>query len=404
MALFKKLTWGCLFAVVLFLSIKVVRAEDSCASLSLADQPGCYSKLISESQNQQKSLSSDISLLNNKISLTRSQINLTQDKIGRLTNDIASVSGKISSIESSLNSVTGVLLNRIVETYKEGRNDQVFFLLASPNFSDLLQRFEYLRIVQKKDKERLIQMAAIKKNYNDNKDMAEQKKKQVETLSAQLKNEKNRLDAQNREKQQLLVDTKNSEAEYQRLRAEAQVKLASFAAFANLVGTGVLGDQTKCNDGWSGCYYNQRDSKWAYRTLPGSGYTFATAGCTATSMAMVLSHYGFSVTPETMANFPEAFSFGDLRYNFSLNGANVNRSALPRYNQSAIDNELSAGRPVIIQLSSQSVSGSHFIVLISGSNGNYKMNDPVRENGHNIDFSQYYSIGQIITTDITRVN
>ncbi len=405
MALFKKLTCIFLFVAVLFLSTKNVRAVDSCASLPLSSQPSCYSALISESQNQQKSLSSEISTVNNKISLTKSQINLTQDKIDRLSDSISSISGKISSIEGSLNTVSEILLNRIVETYKTGRDDQFLYLLAAPNFADLIQRFEYLRIVQKRDQTRLIQMAATRKNYHDQKDDLEAVKKQRETYFAQLKVQKVLLDKQNREKQQLLADTKNSEGEYQRLRAQAEARLSSFSAFANIAGSGILGNQTVCNDGWTGCYYSQRDGKWATRTLPGSGYSFATAGCLATSIAMVMSHYGFSVTPETLANSSsDVFSFGDLRYSFSLSGASVNRTPFSGYNQEKIDSELSSGRPIIVQLYSPSVSGRHFIVLISGSGGKYKMNDPVRENGHNLDFSQYYTTGMVATTDVTSVN
>lgn len=391
-------------ATTLFLGVTLAVADDSCGSLPLSDQPSCYSKLISQSQSQQKTLSSEIANINNKISLTKSQINLTQDKIDRLTDSIATISGKIDSIEGSLNTVSEVLLNRIVETYKTGRDDQLLYLLTAGNFSDLVQRFEYLRIVQKRDQVRLVQMAATRKNYRDQKLDLEIAKKQKETLSAQLKGQKIQLDKQNKEKQQLLADTKNSEAEYQRLRAEAEAKLASFSAFAVSAGTGILGNQTVCNDGWNGCYYNQRDGKWASRALPGSRYSFATAGCLATSIAMVMSHYGFSVTPETLANSPEAFIFGDLRYSFSLNGANVSRNPWAGYNQEKIDSEISSGRPVIVQLYSPSVSGRHFIVLISGSGGKYKMNDPVRENGHNIDFSQYYTTAMVASTDVTSVN
>ena len=37
----------------------------------------------------------------------------------------------------------------------------------------------------------------------------------------------------------------------------------------------------------------------------------------------------------------------------------------------------------------------HFVVFISGSGGNYKMNDPFVPNGHNINFTDHYSISNI---------
>jgi len=63
---------------------------------------------------------------------------------------------------------------------------------------------------------------------------------------------------------------------------------------------------------------------------------------------------------------------------------------------STIDGELNAGRPVIIGIGS---GPDHFVVLVSGSGGNYIMNDPFVSNGHNINFTDHYSLSNIKTIE-----
>jgi hypothetical protein len=58
----------------------------------------------------------------------------------------------------------------------------------------------------------------------------------------------------------------------------------------------------------------------------------------------------------------------------------------------SIDSQLSSGKPVIVGLKSGPF-GTHFVVLKSGSNGDYIMHDPW--NGPDLKFSDYYSTGQI---------
>ncbi len=200
--------------------------------LVLADQLDDLQKQINDlqqkvasSQSQEKSLAVEIDSINNNISLTKLRIESTQEKLDRLNNDIASVSGKIDLIQDSLAQVSKVLANRIVATYVAGRTEPMVYLLLSNNFADFLQRLDYLRIVQKHDKNLMLQMATTKKNYNDQKDLLVDKKTQIETLSLQLKSYKAQLDRQNLEKQTLLDVTKNDEVRYQALLSDAQREL-----------------------------------------------------------------------------------------------------------------------------------------------------------------------------------
>lgn len=375
-------------------------ADDSCVSLSGQSKVDCYTQKISDTQSQEKTLSSQIDLINTKISRTKSQITVTQDKLDRLNENIASVTGKITVLEGTLNQVSDILANRIVQTYVEGRTDPVLYLLSASDFQDFFQRFEYMRIVQKHDKQVMVQMAASRKNYNDQKTELEQVKKQQEILSAQLQSQKIELDHENRDKQQLLTETQNDESRYQQLLAQAKAQLAAFNSFVNLEGgDSLLSNQTKCDD-W-GCYYNQRDSSWGAMALNHTGYTLANSGCLVTSMAMVITHYGHKdVTPVTINNDSSNFAiYYPAFLNKTINAGGSWRREGISYSQ--IDGELSSGKPVIVGIGA---GPSHFVVLVSGSNGDYKMNDPYVENGKDISFTSKYSINSISEIDTVRQN
>ncbi len=226
----KKLVLATLLFSCLFLGQPpaVVISEDCDAICAKQKQINDLQQKIASTQNQERTLSSQIDKINNDIDLTTLRIESTEEKLGRLTSDIASVSGKIDRIEDSLAHVSTVLANRIAATYIAGRVDPLYYLLSAQDFDDLMRRFDYFRIVQKHDKNLMLQMATTRKNYRDQKDLLEDKKSEVEELSSQLKIYQKDLDRQNAEKQTLLRITQNDERRYQQLLSQAQAEFNAF--------------------------------------------------------------------------------------------------------------------------------------------------------------------------------
>ena len=360
---------------------------------------------IAGSQTQQKSLSTEISKINDNITLTKLRIKSTEEKLGRLTGDIEKVTGKIQVLEEALTKTSEILANRIVQTYVAGRSDPVLYLFSASDFNEFLQRFEYLRIVQKHDKTLMFQMAATRKNYGDQKDHLEEKKKEEEILSAQLNNYQAVLDQQDRQKRALLEVTKNDEKRYQQLLAQAQAQLAAFRSFiVSQGGASLLSNQTSC-DNW-GCYYSQRDSQWGLLPIGLSSDSMAEYGCLVTSAAMVLSHYGHRVTPANVAQTYEAF-FEETAYMllapWTIDGVTFERTSVGG-GTSKIDSELAEGHPVIVGVAINGIPNSHFVVIKEKQGDNYIMNDPYVENGHDIPFASKYSLGSISAVNTIRVH
>lgn len=354
-------------------------------------------KKVTDLRGQANTLSSQIAVMDSQIRLTQLRINATKQEIVYITDDITITNKKISKLEQSLTSYTKLLLQRIVATYQIGSTEPLQILLYSSNVSDFVTRANYLRVVQAHDKKLIFETQQAKEDYANQKEIFEDKKKKVEKLKNQLEGYTAQLDQDKTTKQKLLAETEGSEANYQKLLSQARAQLAAFSNFtASRGGASILSNQTSCDD-W-GCYYNQRDSQWGNSALNNTSYTIASDGCLVTSMAMVYTHYGHrSVTPLSINSDSNNFASyypAYLKYTITADGATSNRVG------SVVDGELSAGNPVVVGVSYDGGPiPDHFVVLVSGSGGNYIMNDPFTPNGHKIPFTDHYSVGGIREID-----
>lgn len=396
----KKIIFFFLIVYLLGVFKSFVYAEDSSIqecrdnNKSVQECPEFLKSKLNLLQGQSKSLSSQIAIMDSQINLTQARIEANKRDILDITLDIDTTTKKIVALEESLNTITGVLLNRIVATYEAGRVHPLEILLSSRDASNLLTRLNYLRIAQAHDKKLIYDVQQAKNDYSNQKEIFEVKKKKIETLKKQLEAYTAQLNQEKNSKQDLLNQTKGSEATYQSLLAQAQAQLTAFSNFTQSQGgASILSNQTVCDD-W-GCYYNQRDSQWGKTALNNTQYTLAGEGCLVTSMAMVYTHYGHkNVNPLTVNSISDNFASyypAYLKYTITADGATSNRVS------ATIDSELSSGHPVVVGVSYDGGPiPDHFVVLISGSNGNYKMHDPFTPNGNNIDFSSKYSVGGIV--------
>ena len=130
-------------------------------------------------KSQEKTLSSQIAVVDNQIALTTLRINAVKQQISDLTLDIDTTTKKITSLETSIDELTKVLINRIKATYITGSASSFQILIASSNVSDFVERANYLRIAQAHDKRLIYDTVQAKNDYSNQKTIFEDKKKQV---------------------------------------------------------------------------------------------------------------------------------------------------------------------------------------------------------------------------------
>jgi len=376
------------FIVIFFTSINFVFGQEQKTDIEKKIEE--YKGKLVELRSQKNTLASQIQYMDTQVYLTKLQIEETEGKIEQTQKEIESLSTKIEGLDESLSYLSKLLINQVVEGYKKRTVSFFALFLDSGNAQDLFNRLQYLKTTQNNNQKTLIQVQKTKFNFEDQKKLREEKKTELAKLSETLDQQKNALAVQRNSKQKLLADTQNNETTYQNLLSQAQTQLAAFSKFVTSQGgASILSNQTVCDD-W-GCYYSQRDNQWGTNSLNGTGYSLASDGCLVTSMAMVYTHLGRKgVNPQTINSNSNNFASyypAYLEYTITADGLTTSRIS------ASIDSTLSSGDPVVVGVSAY--GGMHFVVLISGSDGNYIMHDPFIENGHKLSFNNYYSVGSI---------
>jgi peptidoglycan hydrolase CwlO-like protein len=339
-----------------------------------------------------KTLQAAINSLNLQKSKVQTQITLTQTQIKNTQLQIQQLGGQITVAQKTIATDQAALGAYMRSLQKADAKPLIVQMLSSgglvQTWNDLNQTLQIQNGIQNE-----IQALGQQKNKLSTAQTASEQKQSTLTAQQQsLAAQQQSLASTEQSKSQLLTETKSQEATYQKLLAAAEAEMASFTAFAkNAGGSKLLGDQTVC-DSW-GCYYNQRDTAWGNDSLNGTEYKLASDGCLISSMAMVMTHYGYKdVTPVTINSNPKNFAAYYPAYllaTITVDGVTATRKAV------AIDATLATGNPVIVGINAY--GGTHFVVLVSGSNGNYLMKDPYIVDGNNISFTANYSLKNIFS-------
>ena len=396
---------GLLLVLFFVMAVVPVIALEECTGDKEKD-PECWKRrgkeiqdLLNQNQGQQKTLASTITYLNNKLALTESQIKQTEEELKKLEEDIVTLSVKINRLDVNLNETSTLLIHRVGEAYKRDAFNPSLYLLSTRGLTDFLTRMKYLKLAQQNDKKILLELQSSRDNKQQQKNLKEDKQKKAEDLKKELASKTAVLASQRKSKEQLLEITKNDEKNYQSLLSQTKEQLQKFQDFVNSRGgASILANQTKCNEGWSGCYYNQRDSLWGDLRLGSTGYLMKSSGCFATSVAMLASHNGKNIKPGDIATSPDTINpAGDVIHSFAVNSVNV---SITNASKSSLDSQLNTG-PVMAELN----GGDHFIVILRKDGDTYIMNDPFLENGYNKPLSAGgYSISSITSLRLVSFN
>ncbi len=178
-------------------------------------------KKITELQNTELSLSKELKIIDSQIAIAQARVESTKVAIKKLEQEIQELVGEIDRLEHVLTRRSELVLRRIPESYKRRQMPYVEALLLSKDFGEFVRRAKYISVVEREDVQLLVQLKATQDNFSERKNLRETKRKQQEQLQAQLEKETKELEVQKKSKQTLLQQTRNSEAEYQRLLAQA---------------------------------------------------------------------------------------------------------------------------------------------------------------------------------------
>ena len=357
---------------------------------SLESQIAEYQKQLGVLSTEKSTLQSTINALTLSQKQLATQIQVTKNKIASANLQIQQLTLSIGDKEAGITADQDALSSALISLDQGEQVSLITRLLSSHSLDDAWQATDEAVQFNRSLIHNVNDLQNARKTLVTNRDAVKKAKADLVTLQTQLTDQNKSLAQSKSQEQQLLAETKNSEATYQKLLATAQAELASFSAFTNAAGgSKLLANQTVC-DSW-GCYYNQRDVLWGNLALNGTRYSLASDGCLVTAMAMVLTHYGYrNVTPVTINSNPNNFASyypAYLMYTIYVDGISATRVT------TAIDSTIASGNPVIVGV--HAYGGTHFVVLVSGSGGIYAMRDPYIAGGKDVSFSAHYSVRNI---------
>lgn len=188
-------------------------------------------KLLGETREKKATLQNEIAYQDNQIKLTALKIEETEQEIEAL-------SLQINKLEGVLVDISEVFAKRAAQTYILKRlEDPVVLLLTSKSVTEFISQFHYLRRIQERDKELLLQVQSTQTTF-------EGKRAEEEALRDKLESQNVQLARQKTQKQNLLEATKNDEKKYQELLAVLRADAESIERALASVGAR-LGDVRK---------------------------------------------------------------------------------------------------------------------------------------------------------------
>lgn len=351
---------------------------------------------LSSIREQKNTLSSQISYMDTQINLTAIQILNTELQIKKTESEIDSLGNKIEGLDRSLDYLSAVFLQKVIESYKRKQSTILELLLDAQHVSFLAKRIKYIQTAQENDRKIALQVQQAKVNFEEQKNLREKKKKELDILTAQLKTQKLELTNQKIAKQRLLEVTKNDEQTYQKLLSEAQKQLSGFKSFVQAAGGGLIG-ANEFGEGSDGWYYSQRDSRWGNNRIGSSSESILEVGCLITDIAMIMKKYGSSWTPANIASSSDYF-FADTAY--MLHPSRFSWPIGKSYQNISTDSiasEIQNGNPVIIGVYAGAY-GTHYVVAKNLDGDDYIIHDPYY--GPDKKFRDYYSKDAIFVAGV----
>jgi murein DD-endopeptidase MepM/ murein hydrolase activator NlpD len=184
---------------------------------NLQQQIAQYQSQLDTISKQKDSLAGQISSLNLNEKKLATNIAVTQDKIDNTNLTIQSLSSQIGTkqdnIQSALNSIA--LYIKQINEFEQG--SIVDTVLSDNDFTSAWNDIDTMETVQASIRESITTLREVKGQLEDTKTETVDAKNQLVTLEGNLSDQKKIVDQNTAQKNELLKETKNSEANYQAL-------------------------------------------------------------------------------------------------------------------------------------------------------------------------------------------
>src|SRR3989339_431992 len=151
------------FLVITLLNFTLKNSYSAeCDNKNGTERVNCLEQLITQGQQQANNLDSEIRLLDNKVRLAESQMIETERKIESTQKELEVLGNRIDGLDQSLDYISRLLLEKIVQSYKQRETSLFTLLFNSNNTSELLSKIKYVKTLRDNNQKLLIQVQEAK--------------------------------------------------------------------------------------------------------------------------------------------------------------------------------------------------------------------------------------------------
>lgn len=350
----------------------------------LEEKAEAYRKIIDLKQKQQTSLEGQVEIIESDVGRIQAEIDLSKEKLGTLNEQIGSLRVQIEEKEKIISSQKKLLADLVQVYYEYSQQSDASIIFILDSTSQFMGEED--RLVQTGDKirEMLNGIETAKVQLEDEKKSLESKKKEVTDLYVEQEEKNTELENTRSQKEYLLSQTRGEEDKYQDLLARVEQQKQQLLGDIDELYSANAAELNKLLDSLdkpksgltsTSWYYSQKDNRWGNKRIGQSNSLVKDYGCALTSVAMILTYYGESTNPGSLA--------GQSIYYWDLivwpDGSKVKLVKNTNHggvSWSEIDRELDKGNPVIVFIRAKSSGAGHYVVIHHKSGSDYVVHDP----------------------------
>lgn len=194
----------------------------------LERQAAQFKTNIAGEQAKAKSLRGEISILENQIKKLQTQISITSKNIDKTKIEIGNLETNIFDTHQKINYKKDSVGRLLLTLQRQDRENLLMVLIKNANLSDFLKQSQYAANVNTALLTLIDELKADKKNLEDTKSVAEDKKQELEELNKKQREQNSSLGQAKTGKNQLLTQTKGQEARYKKMLEDVEKKKTAF--------------------------------------------------------------------------------------------------------------------------------------------------------------------------------
>jgi len=181
-----------------------------------------YEEKIEQYKNQSASLKNQLALMDNQILKLEIDIKTSQLQIDKSKLEIESLELQVSKEEKEINSQKKNIIEYIRLINKNDQKSYLEILILNESFSEFFNQINYIEEIQNNIKKTVDHLQFLKTTLEIQKADKERKQQELEDLKQELEQKKIKLEADLKAKEILLIETKSSEIEFERLLVESK--------------------------------------------------------------------------------------------------------------------------------------------------------------------------------------